>query len=56
MSYQLIGPIPKIHDLLFNPDGLNNSRNSIAKSLNLKYKSYKHKNGIKYNMVKYDKE
>ena len=56
MSHSLIGPKCNIYDLLYNPDSLNNSRQNIAKLLNLKYKSYKHTNGIRYHVAKYDKE
>ena len=50
MSYNLSN-IPKLSELLYNSD-----KATIAKSLNLKYNSWKHKNGVKYHILKYDKE
>jgi hypothetical protein len=32
------------------------NRKEIAKSLNLKYNVWKHKNGVRYHILKYDKE
>ena len=51
MSYSLSN-ISQIDGLLF--DGEN--RSQIAKSLNLKHNVWKHKNGINYHILKYDKE
>ena len=51
MSYSL-NNIIQIDGLLF--DSVN--RKEIAKSLNLKYNVWKHKNGINYHILKYDKE
>jgi hypothetical protein len=44
--------IPNIAGLLFDAE----SRIDIAKSLNLKYNVWKHKNGVTYHILKYDKE
>jgi hypothetical protein len=51
MSYSL-NNISQIDGLLF--DGEN--RSQLAKSLNLKHNVWKHKNGINYHILKYDKE
>ncbi len=51
MTYSLDN-IPRIDGLLYS----NEERKDIAKSLNLKYNVWKHKNGINYHILKYDKE
>jgi len=51
MTYSLDN-IPQIDGLLYS----NEERKDIAKSLNLKYNVWKHKNGINYHILKYDKE
>jgi hypothetical protein len=47
-----LNSIPNIDGLLFDTE----SRIDIAKSLNLKYNVWKHKNGVTYHILKYDKE
>ena len=51
MTYSLDN-IPRIDGLLYS----NDDRKDIAKSLNLKYNVWKHKNGINYHILKYDKD
>lgn len=52
MTVYSLNSIPQIDDLLFNSE----KRNEIAKSLNLKYNVWKHKNGVTYHILKYDKD
>lgn len=51
MTY-LLDTITKIDDLLCGGE----NRKEIAKSLNLKYNTWKHTNGVRYHVLKYDKE
>ena len=51
MAYSL-NSIPQIDGLLFDAE----KRSEIAKSLNLKYNVWKHKNGVTYHILKYDKD
>ena len=51
MTYSLDN-IPRIDGLLYS----NDERKDIAKSLNLKYNVWKHKNGVNYHILKYDKD
>jgi hypothetical protein len=51
MSYNL-NSIPQIHSLLTD----NDNRADIAKSLNLKINSWRHKHGGNYNILKYNKD
>jgi hypothetical protein len=51
MSHNL-NSIPRINELLGEPD----NRKEVAKSLNLKYNVWKHKNGETYHILKYDKK
>ena len=51
MTYSLDN-IPRINGLLYS----NDERKDIAKSLNLKYNVWKHKNGVNYHILKYDKD
>ena len=52
MTMYSLNNIPNIAGLLFDAE----SRIDIAKSLNLKYNAWKHKNGVTYHILKYDKE
>ena len=52
MTMYSLNSIPNIDGLLFDTE----SRIDIAKSLNLKYNVWKHKNGVTYHILKYDKE
>jgi len=52
MTY-FLNNIPKIEGLVC--DG-GDDRKDLAKSLNLKYNVWKHKNGVNYHILKYDKE
>jgi len=52
MPAHSLNSIPQIDGLLFDAE----KRSEIAKSLNLKYNVWKHKNGITYHILKYDKE
>jgi hypothetical protein len=47
-----LNSIPQIDGLLFDAE----KRSEIAKSLNLKYNVWKHKNGVTYHILKYDKD
>jgi hypothetical protein len=51
MTYSL-DTISKIDDLLCGGE----NRKEVAKSLNLKYNVWKHKNGVRYHVLKYDKD
>tara|TARA_B110000037_G_C17127374_1_gene508834 strand:+ start:6271 stop:7629 length:1359 start_codon:yes stop_codon:yes gene_type:complete len=51
MTYNL-SSIPRIDELLGDIE----NRKDIAKSLNLKYNTWKHKNGETYHILKYDKK
>jgi len=52
MTVYSLNSIPNIDGLLFDSE----KRSEIAKSLNLKYNVWKHKNGITYHILKYDKD
>ena len=47
-----LNSIPRINELL----GEIENRKEVAKSLNLKYNTWKHKNGETYHILKYDKK
>ena len=51
MTY-FLNNIPKIDGVFCGGE----NRKEIAKSLNLKYNVWKHKNGVRYHILKYDKE
>lgn len=52
MPAHSLNSIPQIDGLLFDAE----KRSEIAKSLNLKYNVWKHKNGVTYHILKYDKD
>lgn len=52
MPAHSLNSIPQIDGLLFDTE----KRSEIAKSLNLKYNVWKHKNGVTYHILKYDKD
>lgn len=52
MPVHSLNSIPQIDGLLFDAE----KRSEIAKSLNLKYNVWKHKNGVTYHILKYDKD
>jgi|AntAceMinimDraft_13_1070369.scaffolds.fasta_scaffold22365_1 hypothetical protein len=52
MPVHSLNSIPQIDGLLFDAE----KRSEIAKSLNLKYNTWKHKNGLTYHILKYDKD